>query len=220
MGGLGSGGHNAHHRGVVEAHRRLSANSMQKHGVFHDGWAGRWGWSNNEGETTGWIWIVGGRDELRLEYKFREGGGEWQEMKQTVFIVRVGKPFGGEQAYFFCPRCGARALHLYGSQAPFWCRACSRLVHASTRERFCDRAARRARKLRRRLGTDEGLEGVVRRPKHMRQHTFERVFDEIIRREADVWDDGLKLLARLKKIEGRVGRNRATLRSVPRRRFW
>ena len=59
MGGLGSGGHNRRHRGAVEAHRRLSANSMAKHGVFSEGWSGRWGWTGGDGETNSWIWEIG-----------------------------------------------------------------------------------------------------------------------------------------------------------------
>ena len=222
MGGLGSGGHNARKRGVVEAHRRLSANSMQKAGVFREGWSGRWGWHADDGATANWIWVYGGEDEIRLDFKFREGSGEWQPVDQTVIITRVPKPFGHDQPYFFCPRCGCRALHLYGSQARFLCRCCSGLVHASTRERHSDRALRQARKIRRRLGAEAGFDYPAFRPKHMRQTTFERLHSKLEQKEAESWDDALRLLQRLQKSERRTSTRRGgrTPPSNRQRAFW
>ncbi len=222
MGGLGSGGHNARNRGAVEAHRRLSANSMQKAGVFGEGWSGRWGWTGGDGETTSWIWVVGGRDEIRLNFNFRSGGGEWQSINQTVILTRVSKPFGKDQPYFFCPRCGCRALHLYGSQARFLCRSCSGLVHASTRERHSDRATRQAQKIRRRLGADLGCDDPAPRPKHMRLKTYERLHTRLEQKEAESWDDMLLLLQRLQKSTGRTSTRRSRTPSHGRRRsaFW
>lgn len=46
-----------------------------------------------------------------------------------------------------------------------------------------DRECRRIRKLRRRVRSDENLEAAIIRPKHMRQATFEPIFEEIIARE-------------------------------------
>lgn len=222
MGGLGSGGHNVRNRGPVEAHRRLSANSMQKAGVFREGWSGRWGWSGDDGETTSWIWVKGGQDEIRLDFKFRQGGGEWQPVDQTVFLTRVPKPFGRDQAYFCCPRCGHRALHLYGSQARFLCRKCSRLVHACTRERHSDRATRQAHKIRRRLGAELGIDDPAPRPKHMRITTYERLHTRLEQKEAESWDDMLLLLQRLQTSAGRTSSRRRRTASPGSRRsaFW
>ena len=222
MGGLGSGGHNASKRGAVEAHRRLSANSMQKAGVFREGWSGRWGWSGDDGEAANWIWLNGGQDEIRLNFNFRTGVGEWQSVNQTVVLTRVPKPFGRDQPYFFGPRCGCRALHLYGSQARFLCRKCSGLVHASTRERHSDRAARQARKIRRRLGAELGMDDPAFRPKHMRQPTYEQLHARLEQKEAEPWDDTLLLLQRLQKSTGRKStrRNRTPSHGSRRSAFW
>ena len=222
MGGLGSGGHNARNRGAVEAHRRLSANSMQKAGVFREGWSGRWGWRADGGETANWIWVNGGQDEIRLNFNFRTGGGEWQSINQTVILTRVPKPFGKDQPYFFCPRCACRALHLYGSQARFLCRKCSGLVHASTRERHSDRATRQAHKIRRRLGAELGMDDPAFRPKHMRQTTYEKLHTRLEQKEAESWDDMLLLLQRLQKSTGRTSARRSRTPSHGRRRsaFW
>lgn len=222
MGGLGSGGHNARKRGAVEAHRRLSANSMQKAGVFREGWSGRWGWSADDGETANWIWVKGGEDEIRLDFKLREGSGEWQPVNQTVTLTRVPKPFGSGQPYFLCSRCGCRALHLYGSQARFLCRKCSGLVHACTRERHSDRATRQAHKIKRRLGAELGMDDPAFRPRHMRHTTYEKLHTRLEQKEAESWDDMLLLLQRLQKSTGRTSSRRSRTPSHGRRRsaFW
>ena len=222
MGGLGSGGHNARRRGVVEAHRKLSANRMAKAGVFREGWSGRWGWSADDGETANWIWVNGGQDEIRLNFNFRTGGGEWQSVNQTVILTRVPKPFGAHQAYFCCSRCACRALHLYGSQARFLCRKCSGLVHASTRERQSDRATRQAHKIRRCLGAELGMDDPAFRPKHMRQTTYEKLHTRLEQKEAESWDDMLLLLQRLQTSAGRTSTRRSRTPSPSRRRsaFW
>lgn len=222
MGGLGSGGHNLRKRGVVEAHRRLSANTMQKHGVFREGWSGRWGWNSDEGQTANWIWINGGQDEIRLTFSFQQSGGDRQAVNQTVILTRVSKPFGKDQPYFFCPRCGCRALHLYGSQARFLCRKCSGLVHASTRERSSDRATRQAHKIRRRLGAELGIDDPAPRPKHMRRQTYERLHTRLEQKEAESWDDAIRLLQRLQKSADRRSSRRSRMPSPGSRRsaFW
>lgn len=221
MGGLGSGGHNRRWRGAVESYRRLSANTMQRRGVFQEGWSGRWGWSAGD-ETVSWIWVYGGPDQVRLDFKFREGGGEWQSVNQTVCLTGVPKPFGRSQPYFRCPRCSRRVLHLYGSQPRFLCRACSGLVHASSRERGSDRALRQARKIRCRLGAEPGFDHPASRPKHMRQATYEGLYDQLQTKEAESWDDALRLLQRLQKSEQRISACRGRKTSLGKRRpgFW
>lgn len=222
MGGLGSGGHNVRRRGVVEAYRKLSANKMAKAGVFCEGWSGRWSWTDGDGQTTSWIWVRGGSDEISLTFTFREGGGEWQSVTQIVILTRVTKPFGKDQPYFFCPRCGCRALHLYGAQARFLCRSCSGLVHASTRERHSDRALRQARKIRHRLGAEPGFDYPAFRPKHMRQTTYALLHSKLETKEAESWDDALLLLQRLQTSAGRTSsrRNRTPSSGSRRSAFW
>lgn len=222
MGGLGSGGHNRRWRGTVEGCRRLSANTMERSGVFREGWSGRWGWTSDGGETTNWIWIAGGRDEVRLEFKFREAGGDWQPVRQTVLVTRIPKPYGGTQVYYLCPRCGRRVLHLYGAQARFLCRPCSGLVHSSSRERHSDRALRQARKIRRRLGAEPGFDYPAFRPKHMKRATYERLYEQLQTKEAESWDDALRLLRRWQKRETGPARPKSQASSQPRRssKFW
>jgi hypothetical protein len=64
---------------------------------------------------------------------------------------------------------------LYGGGI-FACRRCYRLAYASAREDVSDRAARRADRLRARLGWEPGiLNGGGEKPKWMRWRTFERL---------------------------------------------
>ena len=73
-------------------------------------------------------------------------------------IVRTPCNLGGSRAWFICPAvgCGRRVAILYGGGI-FACRHCYQLAYASAREDVCDRAARRADRLRARLGWEPGI---------------------------------------------------------------
>jgi hypothetical protein len=91
-----------------------------------------------------------------------------------VRIVRTCN-LGGERAWFICPAvgCGRRVAILYGGGI-FACRRCYQLAYASARVDVCDRAARRADRLRARLGWEPGiLNGNGSKPKWMRWRTFD-----------------------------------------------
>ena len=75
-------------------------------------------------------------------------------------------------------RLRRRVAILYGGGI-FACRHCYQLVYASAREDISDRAARRADKLRARLGWEPGiLNGNGTKPKWMRWRTFKRLAAE------------------------------------------
>ena len=95
-------------------------------------------------------------------------------------IVRTPCNLGGSRAWFICPAvgCGRRVAILYGGGI-FACRRCYRLAYASSREDACDRATRRADRLRARLDWEPGiLNGGGEKPKWMRWRTFERLAAE------------------------------------------
>jgi hypothetical protein len=76
-------------------------------------------------------------------------------------------------AAFICPAagCGRRVATLYGDGI-FACRRCYRLAYFSSRDDVGDRAARRADRLRARLGWELGiLNGEGGKPKWMRWRT-------------------------------------------------
>jgi hypothetical protein len=65
------------------------------------------------------------------------------------------------------------------------CRICARLTYSTQRERARDRHLRAANRLRRSLGGEPGVQSEFGpRPKGMHWRTYDRIIDEIERREA------------------------------------
>lgn len=115
-----------------------------------------------------------------LSYRQRSGGGDWKREEYPVWLDWTACTYGGRRAWFLCPArgCGRRVAILYGG-AIFACRHCYRLAYPSQRETADDRAARRAERIRERLGWEPGiLNGEGGKPKGMRRRTFERLTAE------------------------------------------
>ena len=151
-------------------------------------------------------------DRLHLSYRVRTGGGEWQDVEETVRIVRVACRFGGSRPYFICPgvvngvACGRRVAKLHGSGRFFLCRHCYRLAHASQSEGAWDRMLRRANKIRQRLGGDPGMAAPFPpKPKGMWRRTYERLLEHAIDAEAHAEEafemQAARLSARIDKIK-------------------
>ena len=121
-------------------------------------------------------------DRLHLTYRVRMGGGQWEDVAETVRIVRIACRFGGARPYFICPgvvngiACGRRVAKLHGPGRYFLCRHCYRLRHASQIEDPLDRALRRANKIRQRLGGEPGMAAPFPgKPKGMWRRTYDRL---------------------------------------------
>ena len=177
MGGFGSGRRSGSGRGTVEACRSLDVNRLHRAGCLHAGSMGGWQWTC-DGEKVASINLRAEADRLHLTYRVRMGGGEWEDVAETIRIVRVACRFGGTRVYFICPgvangvSCGRRVAKLYGAGLYFLCRHCYRLAYASQSEAVSDRALRRADKIRQRLGGEPGLEASLSpRPKGMWRRT-------------------------------------------------
>ena len=125
-------------------------------------------------------------NRLHLNYRVRMGGGEWEDVAETVRIVRVACRFGGARPYFICPgvvngiTCGRRVAKLHGPGRYFLCRHCYHLGYASQVEDPWDRVLRRANKIRQRLG---GEPGMAARPKGMWRRTYERLCERAFEAE-------------------------------------
>ena len=189
MGGFGSGRRSGSGRTMVEACRSIDVNRLHRKGCLRAGWAGAWEWTR-DGERVGSVNLRAADHRLHLSYRVRIGGGEWEDVAETVRIARVACRFGGTRPYFICPgvvsgiACGRRVAKLHGPGRYFLCRHCYRLAHASQSESAGDRAQRRADKIRRRLG---GYPGMVApfppRPKGMWQRTYERLLEHAFEAE-------------------------------------
>ncbi len=181
MGGNGSGQYwHFDAKDTTDDYRRLDVRRWQREGCLEPGhWFG-WQWAR-DGETTASIQVRVESGRVILSYQHQRGGGEWKSEEYPVCLDRTPCTYGGARVWFRCPArgCGRRVAILYGG-AIFACRHCHRLAYPSQREPPHDRAARRADKIRARLGWEPGiLNGPGwRKPKGMHQRTYERLSAE------------------------------------------
>ena len=189
MGGLGSGRPSGSGRGTVEGCRSIDVNKLHRDGCLRAGWKGGWQWSR-DGETVASINLRTEYDLLHLSYRWRIGDSAWEDVAETVRIVRVDCRFGGARPFFICPgivngiTCGRRVAKLYGPGRYYLCRHCYRLAHTSQSEGAWERTLRRARKIRQRLGGSPSLATPIPlKPKGMWWRTYER-----LRRQSDLYD--------------------------------
>jgi hypothetical protein len=183
MGGFGSGRPNSG-RIRTEGCRSIDVNRLHKAGCLSAGWSGSWQWSR-AGKKLGSINLRAETDRLYLSYRVNIGGSGWEDVTETVRIVRVPCRFGGRRPYFVCPgvvnsvTCGRRVGKLYGPGRYFLCRHCYRLAHTSQSENAADRALRRASKIKRRLGDNSDTDAPFPdKPKGMWRRTYERFRSE------------------------------------------
>lgn len=181
MGGFGSGRPAGLGRNSVESCRSIDVNRLHREGCLRPGWRGGWQWTR-DGEKVASIDLLAEQHWLQLSYRTRRYGGEWQDVVETVDIIRVPCRFGGTRPFFICPgvvngiACGRRVAKLYGPGRYFLCRHCYRLTHASQNEAPLDRALRRSNKIRLRLGGEPGmLAPFPPKPKGMWWRTYERL---------------------------------------------
>ena len=151
MGGFGSGGWKSSGRNTVETCRSLDVDGLSMTGCLRPGRQGSCQWSN--GEKVASISLRAEADGLHLSYRVRIGGGDWEDVAETIRIVRVPCRFGGSRAYFMCPgngngvECGRRVAKLHQLTRYFLCRHCNRLMYTSQSESQWERAIRRANKM-------------------------------------------------------------------------
>lgn len=121
--------------------------------------------------------ILSGTDQVTLDYRARDRGGEWQAMNYTVRVMWTPCNYGGRSAGWLCPVlcCGRRVAVQYGGKV-YACRHCNKLAYSTQREQAHDRAGSKAGKIRERLGWEQSiLNGNGLRPKGTHWRTFERL---------------------------------------------
>lgn len=189
MGGIGSGRPPGSSRGTVESCRSIDVNRLHREGCLRPGWAGGWQWTY-DGETGASISLRAESDRLHLSYRVRICGGEWEDVVETIRIVRVPCRLGGTRPYFICGDvgsgigCGRRVAKLHGADRYFLCRRCYRLAHASQSESAWERNLRRSSKIKQRLGGEPGpIAPFPPKPKGMWRRTYERLRRQAIEAE-------------------------------------
>ena len=177
MGGWGSG-RGQGGRDTTSDCRSLDVRRWQHDGHLKPWQAFSWTWSR-DGETVASIQISTEADRLVLNYRCKIPGGDWEPRDYPVLLDWTNCNYGGRRAWFLCPTrgCGRRVALLYlGDTGIFACRQCTRLAYACQRESDIDRSARRADKIRHRLGWEAGiLNGNGNKPKGMHWRTFARM---------------------------------------------
>jgi hypothetical protein len=94
MGGFGSGRPSGSGRGTVDASRSIDVNRLHREGCLRAGWMGVWQWTR-DGEKVASINLQAEHDRLHLTYRVRVGGSEWEDVAETVRVIRVPAPSVG-----------------------------------------------------------------------------------------------------------------------------
>jgi hypothetical protein len=195
MGGSGSG-RRSHYgsKDTTDGYRSIDVRPLKRGGFLSPGRAFSWQWSRH-GEVVASIDVRAEVGRVILTYRHRSGGGEWKDESYPVYLTTTPCHMGGERHWFLCPAhgCGQRVAMLHGGTL-FACRKCHQLTYASQREDTGDRAARRAQRIRDRMGWPRtvlvGSAGSYgEKPKGMHWRTYERLcgqhhtFKYIVNRE-------------------------------------
>ena len=217
MGGFGSGRPSGSGRTKVETCRSIDVNRLHKLGCLRADWTGGLQWTR-DGDQVASINLRAEADWLHLSYRVRVGGGDWEDIAETVRIVRVPCRFGGARPYFLCSglingvACGRRVVKLHGPGRYFLCRHCYRLAHTSQSEGAWDRTLRRASKIRQRLGGEPGTAAPFPpKPKGMWRRTYQRLCERSLEAEMRA-DEGFVI--RAERLRAHVNH------PARKRRFW
>lgn len=178
MGGMGCGRH--WHYGTkdtTEDYMLIDVRRWQREGLLTPG--SNFGWQRTRnGKIIASIRVRAEDDRVILTYRHQSGGGDWEDKSYPVWLDWTTCNFGGKRPWFLCPAhgCSRRVAILYGGSI-FACRHCYQLAYPSQRETDYDRAARRANKIKARLGWKQGVLNPKgwKKPKGMHWHTFERL---------------------------------------------
>jgi hypothetical protein len=204
-------------RGTVEDCCSIDVNRLHREGCLTPGWSRGWQWIRN-GKKLASITLHADADRLHLSYRVRIYAGEWEDVEETVRVVRVSCRFGGARPYFICPgvvngvACSRRVGKLCSPGRYFLCRHCYRLAYQSQREQPFERALRRVNKIRLRLGGDPGmLSPLPEKPKGTHWRTFARMLHQV-RRAEGLATEHLAILRR--KLAGGTGGTGLAARTI------
>lgn len=176
MGGRGSGRRATYcGKDTTEDSLPLDIRRLQRSGVLTPGRAFSWQWTVND-RVRASIQVRVEAWQVELAYSYTPTGGAAETVRQAVMLETTPCTLGGSRQWFCCPACSRRVAVLYGRGRLFACRRCKGLAYAIQGESYDDRAARRADRIRKRLGWPAGiLNGPGARPKGMHWRSYERL---------------------------------------------
>ncbi|MCW8918064.1 MAG: hypothetical protein OQL08_04550 [Gammaproteobacteria bacterium] len=177
MGGIGSGRQwYSDAKDTTDDYRSIDVRRLKREDLLSPNQSFGWRWSRS-GEVVASIRVRTEPDRVILTYRYQSGGGDWKEENYPVYLDWTDCHLGGQRPWFLCPAhgCGRRVAILYGGSI-FACRHCHQLAYSSQRETDYDRAARRADRIRDKLGWEPGiLNGNGWKPKGMHWNSFKRL---------------------------------------------
>ena len=174
MGGFGSGRRQRYQRRTTEGYLALDIAVLRRRGLLQPGHSNLISWSRG-GERMGSMSLFAESGSLRLSYQTTTSEGSAQTVDERVEIWSTQTSLGGQRQWFRCPGCHRQCRILYGGPR-FRCRLCHGLSYECQFESRAQRANRRARKIRRRLGGSDCLmEEFPPRPRGMHHATYRRL---------------------------------------------
>ena len=171
-------------RPCIESALRLNLASMLKSDAIapESKTAGYWQFTRNS-EVIASVGFDGDLGEVDgvLDLSYRTTiGGEERNVRSRIPLETTEQNFGGRRWWFVCPLSGARALFLYKFNGiELFCHPTAVRplpTYYSQRISGIDRVLEKRRRIRRNLGdTNAGWLDELRRPKGMRQLTFQKI---------------------------------------------
>jgi hypothetical protein len=181
MGGIGSG-RRWHYgaKNTTDDYRSIDIRRWNRDGLLQPHRSFGWQWSRH-GEVYASIQVCTEAGKVILTYRHRSGGDDWKQESYPVGLEWTNCHLGGQRPWFLCPArgCRRRVAILYGGTV-FACRHCHNLVYPSQREEEHDRAARKADRIREKLGWEPGIlngRGWLK-PKGMHWSTYQKLIKE------------------------------------------
>lgn len=133
----------------------------------------------------------------------------FEPMPYLVALVATSQPFGGARWWARCDGCAGRCTLLLLTRPGWRCRRCVGACYPVTREGARDRAFRRARSVRERLGMGPNLCVPLERPRGMHWHTFLRLAEREERETSAILAGSLRTLERIgKRLPARPAKER------------
>jgi hypothetical protein len=180
------GGHNWKGGGTIEGARAIDVMRLERCGYLAGPRLGSLQWTSRDGSTAS-VLVVGGRERVRLDYKLRPSGEDWQQVSQCIPIRWTPCRFGGERPWFICDvlangvHCGRHVAKLYNGGRLFACRHCYHLIYATQRGGTMDRAHHRLARMHGKLAANyEGPDmPPPPKPKWMRWKTYSQIAQQI-----------------------------------------
>jgi hypothetical protein len=176
---------------LVDKTTDFRAIDLARNSGLAPGARGRLSWWRGDTEI-GSISFAVERSGLRLNYRSRWRSGEWQDINELIPFIETATNFGGWRRWFKCLSCERRCRIIYGG-SHFRCRRCWGLKYDSQYEPGYGRAARKAHRIRDRLGYLGSIDNPFPpKPKGMHWATYRRLEgeDERLRR---IWNWGIGL---------------------------